>query len=127
MVKIYIADDSYEVRERLMELIVGLQLSSLEIRAEQAQAETSAIQEFQPDAAILDIRMPGGIQILESIKALQAPPLLIILTAFPSNQYQKKCLQAGADYFFDKTSEFEKISEVIMRLSVKTENSETKK
>jgi CheY-like chemotaxis protein len=117
MLKIYIADDSLKIRDRLSELVASLDFGGLEIRAEAPQADILSIQEFQPDAAILDIHMPGGFDLLTSIKALRQPPTLIILTAFPYPQVRKKCLEAGADYFFDKTSEFEQIIEVLRALS----------
>jgi len=67
---------------------------------------------------ILDIRMPGGsgIDVLEDIKKINAAPIVIILTNYPYPQYRKKCMAAGADYFFDKSSEFEKVTEVLKKL-----------
>jgi DNA-binding NarL/FixJ family response regulator len=44
-------------------------------------------------------------------------PVVIVLTAFPYPQYRKKCLQAGAKYFFDKSTEFEQVAEVIEQLA----------
>jgi DNA-binding response OmpR family regulator len=71
---------------------------------------------------ILDIRMPGGngIQVLEAIKTSTAAPVVIMLTAFPYPQYRKKCLEVGADYFLDKTTEFERVVEVLEQLYSKT-------
>ena len=53
--------------------------------------------------------MPGGngIQALTAVKQGAAPPVVIMLTAFAYPQYQIRCLAAGADYFFDKTTEFD--------------------
>lgn len=50
----------------------------------------------------LDIRMPGGngIRALEAVKPGDAPPVVIMLTAFAYPQYRAKCLAVGADYFF---------------------------
>ena len=36
-----------------------------------------------------------------------------MLTNYPYPQYKKKCMDAGADFFFDKSREFEKVIEVL--------------
>jgi len=40
--------------------------------------------------------------------------------AFPYPQYRQKCLAAGADYFFDKATEFEQVAEVLKQWQAKT-------
>ena len=42
--------------------------------------------------------------------------VVIIFTNYPYPQYRKKCMEAGADFFFDKSMEFEKIPEVLGQL-----------
>jgi DNA-binding NarL/FixJ family response regulator len=63
---------------------------------------------------VLDISMPGGsgVHVLETIKREQPALKVIMLTNFGHEQYRQKCLQLGADHFFDKTTEFEKVLEV---------------
>jgi DNA-binding NarL/FixJ family response regulator len=39
-----------------------------------------------------------------------------VITNYPYPQYQKKCLENGADYFLDKSSEFEKIVGILQTL-----------
>ena len=39
-----------------------------------------------------------------------------MLTNYPYPQYRKKCMNGGADYFFDKSTEFNKITEVLKPL-----------
>jgi len=62
--------------------------------------------------------MPGGngIEVLKNIKKNGSGPTIIILTNYPYPQYRKKCMGAGANYFFDKSTEFNKIIEVIKKL-----------
>jgi len=40
----------------------------------------------------------------------------VMLTNYPYPQYRKKCMDAGADYFFDKSNEFHKVAELLQRL-----------
>lgn len=70
---------------------------------------------MEPDLVILDIHLNGknGIQVLEEIQAEKNPPTVIMLTAYPYPQYRKKCFELGADYFLDKTVDFEQIPQVI--------------
>ena len=91
-------------------------------QASDAPEALEAIGRLKPDVVILDIRMPGGngIQVLEVIKGNEAAPVVIMLTAFPYPQYREKCLKAGADYFFDKASEFSRVPEVLKQLQAKT-------
>jgi two-component system, NarL family, response regulator DevR len=115
MLTIYIADDSTEVRKRLVALISVLQGIVFVGQTGDARVAIEEIQRLEPEVAILDIRLVNGngIEVLEIVKLLKAAPLVIMLTAFPSAQYRRRCISAGADYFFDKTSEFEQIIDVL--------------
>jgi len=118
MVKVLIADDSLVVGHRLMNMISevgGIQVVG------QAQSGSEAIElceRLHPDVVILDIRMPkgNGISALEVIKKTKPDTVVVMLTNYPYPQYRKKCKKAGADYFFDKSSEFEKVTEVLEQL-----------
>jgi DNA-binding NarL/FixJ family response regulator len=120
--KVFIADDSALVRERLAELISEIEGAEVVGQAGDAREALEGIQRLRPDVVILDIRMPGGngIQVLEAIKKSAAAPGVIMLTAFPYPQYRKKCLEAGADYFFDKATEFEQVAEVLKKMQGST-------
>jgi DNA-binding NarL/FixJ family response regulator len=117
-VRVLIADDSAIVRERLVSMLS--EFAGIEIVG-QARDSIEAIDEIRrlkPDVVVLDIRMPGGsgIDVLRAIKKDQkAVPKVIILTNFPYSQYRKKCMDAGADFFFDKSSEFENVAQVLNR------------
>jgi DNA-binding NarL/FixJ family response regulator len=106
--KVLIADDSALLRERIGDLICEIEGIELIGQAGDAQTAMEAIRQLRPHVAILDIRMPkgNGIRVLAQAKQAPSPPIVIMLTAFPYPQYREKCLEAGADYFFDKTTEF---------------------
>jgi DNA-binding NarL/FixJ family response regulator len=55
--------------------------------------------------------------VLKKIEKRKGAPIVIILTNYPHSQYRKKCMDAGADFFFDKSGEFEKIVEVVSGIS----------
>jgi DNA-binding NarL/FixJ family response regulator len=113
----FIADDSLIVREHLVTMLE--ELAGIEIvgQAENVAEAIRAIWKLQPDVVILDILMPGGsgIDVLENIKQDGVGPMVIILTNYPYPVYRQKCLQAGADFFLDKSTEFDQIPELLER------------
>jgi DNA-binding NarL/FixJ family response regulator len=118
--KVFIADDSSEIRKRIIAMLSDL-AERIEMigEAENVQDAIKSINEFGPDVVILDIRMPGGsgIDVLKKIRKKHEVPVIIILTNHPHSQYRKKCMEAGADFFFDKSRDFEKIVKVVSGIS----------
>jgi len=110
-ITVFIADDSLIVRERLVTILD--ELAGIEIvgQAGHVAEAISAIRKLKPDVVILDIRMPSGsgIDVLQNIKQDEPAPMVIILTNYPYPAYRQKCLQAGADFFLDKSTEFDQI------------------
>ena len=111
LIKVFIADDSLIVREHLVTLLDELAGIKIVGQAEHVSEAISMIRNLQPDVVILDIRMPGGsgIDVLRNIKQHGVGPMVIILTNYPYPGYRQKCLQAGADFFLDKSTEFDQI------------------
>jgi DNA-binding NarL/FixJ family response regulator len=116
--KIFIADDSEVVCERLTTMFSELPGIEIIGQAKNVGESIESIRRLHPDVVILDIRMPGGsgIDVLEDIKKTNTAPVVIVLTNYPYPQYRKKCMALGAEYFFDKATEFEKVTEVLQRL-----------
>ncbi len=84
-------------------------------QAQNASEAIAAFQQLKPEVAILDIQMPGGsgIDVLVHIKKESPRTTVIMLTNYPLPPFRKCCQKAGADYFFDKSTEFEKVIEVL--------------
>jgi len=116
--RVYVVDDSPLVRERLVALLSEIDGIDVIGTADNAEDGICGIAREKPDVAILDIRMPSGsgISVLEAVKKGDEPPTVIMLTNYPYPQYRKKCLETGADYFFDKSSEFHRVNEVLTGL-----------
>ena len=116
-IKAFIADDSLVVRERLVTMLD--ELAGIEIvgQAETVAEAISTIGKLQPNVVILDIRMPdgSGIDVLQTIKQDEPAPVVIVLTNYPYPAYRQKCLQAGADFFLDKSTEFDQIPKLFER------------
>jgi len=116
--KILIADGSEIMRERLKVMLSDITELKNISQAEDVLEAITSFQKLNPEVVILDIRMPGGsgIDVLREIKKGNQPPLVIVLTNYPYPQYRRKCIEAGADFFFDKSTEFDKVTEVLKQL-----------
>ena len=119
MKSVYVVDDSDFVRERLIEMLSELEGVEIAGGTGDPLEAVAAIRQMVPDAVILDIRLPrkSGIEVLRDIKKDRPSPVVIILTNYPYPQYQKECTEAGADYFLNKSTEFNKIAEVLKGLT----------
>ena len=117
MKRVYIVDDSVNLRKRLYELLSDIDNVQVVGQAGNADEALNDIRVIKPDTVLLDIRLPGksGIQLLGEIKALQPELTVIIMTNYDYPQYHQQSILAGADYFFNKTREFEDIIEVLKR------------
>jgi DNA-binding NarL/FixJ family response regulator len=117
--KVFIVDDSQAVRERLVTLLKDMDDVEVVGQAGDVRKAVESIQATRPEVVILDIRMPGGsgIDVLQAIKADYPAPVTIMLTNYPYSQYRKRCMEAGADFFLDKSSEFHKVPQVLAQLS----------
>jgi len=123
LMKVFVVDDARLVRQRIIEMISELRGVEISGQAERAREAVASIKKSNPDVVILDIRLPGGngIEVLKDIKKNKSAPIIIILTNYPYPQYKKKCMEAGADFFFDKSTEFHKVNEVLKKLIEKSE------
>src|SRR5437764_1543138 len=76
------------------------------------------IQRLRPDVVILDLRMANGngIDVLKTIKITRLETKVIIFSNLSDAQYRKKCLDAGADFFLDKSSDFNQIPGILLKL-----------
>jgi DNA-binding NarL/FixJ family response regulator len=116
--KVLIADDSDVIVQRLITMLTEIKGIEIADQAGTVEAASKAVASLRPDVVILDMHMPGGsgLDVLKSMKQDRVTSTVIVLTNFAYPQYRKRCLQNGAEFFFDKSTEFEKVGEVLQRL-----------
>jgi DNA-binding NarL/FixJ family response regulator len=117
--RIFIADDSEMLRVRLVNMLSEIEGIEIIGQAQDSLAAIESIEELNPHVVILDIRMPqgDGIKVLEAVKKSLQSPKVIIFTNYPYPQYRKKYMDLGADFFFDKSTEFEKLVDTVKYLT----------
>lgn len=120
--KVFIVDASSIVREHLVALLCDVQGIEITGQAENAAEAIQSIKVLRPDAVILDLQIQGGngIEVLRDIKRGATSPLVMVFTNDPSPQSELQRMQAGADFFLDKTNDVERLLEIVGTLSEET-------
>ena len=118
--KIFIVEDSAEVLERLEDMVRELPDAELVGNAGNYDDAVSGILRARPDVAILDIKLADdrgtGIDVLGRVRR-QLPSLkAIMLSNYATPQHVKASSDAGAEYFLDKSADFERIGEILKQL-----------
>jgi len=123
-VRILVVDDSPPVRARLCAMLGDLGVGAPPVEIDEASDGTMGLALFDRcthDVVVLDLHLPGisGMEVLAMMRARRPTPrapVVIVLTNGATQHHRRACLAAGADYFFDKSSEFERVCEVVAEL-----------
>ena len=117
---IVLADADASFRDRLKKRLE--KISGVHVVGESSDSEetTAMILNRKPDIAILNLSLRDGcgIEALRHIKQLMVPPIIIVVTDDPSRDNKTACSLAGADFFFGKATEDQKIVNTIRLLHV---------
>lgn len=119
---VFIADDSAVIRDRLREMLGEIQGVSVVGHAVDVPSAERGIEATRPDVAIVDISMPGGsgIDVVRKLKqGRPGGPSVIMYTNYALSQYRQACAEAGADFFFDKSTDSRKLAEAIRMLAAR--------
>ncbi|MGR4853119.1 response regulator transcription factor [Streptomyces sp. LARHCF252] len=97
-VRVVIVDDEQLVRMALRLVLEGE--PDLTVVAEAADGDTAVtvVEEQRPDVVLMDVRMPGrdGLSTTRELLTLTAPPQVLMLTTFDSDDLVLGALRAGA-------------------------------
>lgn len=109
--RVILADDSNLILERLQEALRVFKQVEIVGLCDNGIDTLNAIRVLKPDLAIIDIEMPGltGLEVLQEVRKEGAGLKIVILTFYSSDYYQQAAIKLGADYFYSKVDDFEKI------------------
>ena len=118
-VTVLVVDDSPLIIVKISELLEDVENISLLPSCGTYKDALHLLSQIQPDVILLDINLPdkSGIQLLTYIKSSFHNTVVIMYTNHANNYYSQLCYTLGANYFVDKSKDFEKIPLFISSLN----------
>jgi len=103
--KIVIAEDSKMLRELLQRTLAEIEGFVVVGAAADGVEAMRLARELKPHVLVLDIRMPlkDGIEVLKEIRAEDSSTVIVMYTSDLNPLTRTTCLEAGANFFLDKT------------------------
>jgi DNA-binding NarL/FixJ family response regulator len=118
--KVFVVEDSAIVRERLLEMIREIEDVEVVGEADTYDAAVAGIKNTRPDVAVLDIKLAddggSGIDVLAAVKKGLPAMRAIVLSNYATPQHMKASADAGAEFFLDKSADFERIAEILEQM-----------
>ena len=118
--KVFVVEDSAAVRERLVEMIREVKDMEMVGEAETYAKAVAGIRDTLPDVVILDIKLAGsggsGIDVLNAVRGQVPAMRAIVMSNYATPQHAKASADAGADFFLDKTADFDRIPGILEQM-----------
>lgn len=119
IIKTLIVDDHILIREGLKKILISQ--SGFDVIGEfnNAASAIEFVSNNEIDLMILDINLPdkSGIEVLAEVKALKPEIKVLILSAYPEEQYAERVFRAGAMGYVTKDSASEELIIAINRVT----------
>lgn len=120
--RIFLVEDSILLRDTVIRAVTDPGRIEVVGHADAEREAVEGINRCLPDVVIVDIclRDGNGLNVLRSVSQMIwiRLPLLIVLTNHPYPEYAQACRKLSADYFFDKSTEFEDVGNLLETLVV---------
>lgn len=113
--QVLIVDSSLPIIQRLEELLSESTKISGIYSAVTLHDALQLFKQHRPAMVVLDLNLPGNrsYELLRTIKD-DVPTTVVIIVSIHIDEYtHQQCMAQGANYFFDKYHEFERIPQVI--------------
>ncbi|HEX6430948.1 MAG TPA: response regulator transcription factor [Niastella sp.] len=122
---VLVVDDSVMFTQRVICLLNDRNLHPV-LQARNYEEAVHCLLKTKVNLVLLDISMPGksGIELLKLIRSTYPGTKVWMISNHAEEHYKKFCLSTGAEYFFDKSLDFEDIERGIQHLQRKPELTE---
>jgi len=112
--QVVLVDDSVPVRERVAASVSAVQGVASVRQADDVTSGLRLLETGRTDVLVLDIEMPGrsGLEFLEIARGRGCAALIIMLSIHDYPKLRQKCADLGADFYFNKLTEFQQVAEV---------------
>ena len=114
-ITLLIVEDSQAIRASLVSLMECLPgIDCIRTAGDLVEA-MHCVRNFHPSLVVLDLQLPDGLglELIEPIKHLAPYARIAVLTNHASEFNKRHCLAGGADWFFDKSTEFDALLDVV--------------
>lgn len=127
-VRVLVVEDSAPFRRRLTAWLSELpKLGGLDVDLdveEAASCETAldALEQRPVELVLLDLRLGerSGLELIPLVKRRWPAAVLVVLTSAARAPYERVCVERGADFFFDKASDFEPaLAEIVLGVGLR--------
>jgi len=115
--KTLIIEDSDLIRNNLVEMFKEFENVSL-LHAENGIDALKIFESENPEMVILDLGLPylSGFELLKKFKKITPTSTIIVFTNHSDRYFSDICKKHGADYFFDKSTQFDEFNSKIKEL-----------
>jgi len=112
--KVFLVEDAPLLRDRLTKLITSVGASTVG-HAAGAREAIDAILAAHPDVVVLDLHLKegNGFDVLRAVGKAAPEIRFFVLTNHPIESFRAVAKRLGARGFFDKSTEFDKLREVL--------------
>ncbi|HSJ10902.1 MAG TPA: response regulator, partial [Longimicrobiales bacterium] len=123
MLRVVVADDEPLVRERVRTLLATRADVTLVAECADGAAALVAIQDLEPDVALLDVQMPelDGFEVVDALPP-ERRPAIIFVTAY--DEYAVKAFEMNAVDYLLKPVEKKRLRETLNRAQERVEHAE---
>ena len=113
-IKVFLADDSQQIRERV-NAILGA--AHMDVIGQAATPDTciAGILDSHPDVVVLDVQLEGGsgLQVLKAVRSADPDVAFVVFSNNSAPAYRKRYLGEGAVRFLDKSTEFDQLAHAV--------------
>jgi DNA-binding NarL/FixJ family response regulator len=112
---VFLVEDSLAIRARLAATIRGIEGAALAGEAGTVGGAIDGIRATHPSAVILDLQLEdgSGLEVLRAVRPASPALHVAVLTNYATDQHRRVCMDAGAEFFLDKSSDFPRILEIV--------------
>jgi two-component system OmpR family response regulator len=119
--RVVIVEDSAIIRARLAESLSEIRNLAIVGEADSESQALHLLDSGRWDAVVLDLQLKEGtgLGVLKKLSKGARPvnSKVIVFTNYAFPQYRNRSLSLGADYFFDKSREFNRVRDVLADLA----------
>ena len=122
MQRIFLVEDSHLVLARLEAMLAAMPGVRIAGTAAHAGRAIRGILDEQPDLVLCDLKLAtgSGFDVLRAVRAAAPEIHLYMLSNFASEPYRRLAAELGARDFFDKSSEIERVRDLVAERAATT-------